>query len=221
MPSKYDGKVVDSWFWENDKKERIEVKLRLIKKSQDEKYTDGDTVRNKPPFETLSTEFSIKLEKPKVEICGTDCEALRQYIWAELKKEFAIKWERYYRVSIRPESPYRGLGTGFTLEYHDIEKGTTHDGEHLLREYRNHGYEVMPWPGEFTDRRGRVQACIPDTKINRKGLEEFAKRIVTLREQLAEFLEPEVIQKNLAGLASRNSLPPVDDKLLGRADDDD
>jgi len=214
--SKYDGKVVDRWYYapENDDKKKVCVRLRLIKNSRDDKYDGHD--RNLPPFETLSVSFHVHEPELGIEhFEGSDAEILRRAIWAQLDKRYNIEWESYYLVTVRLETPYRGLGTGFCLEYRDIEKGTTWDGKELLKEYAHRGWRIDPWPGEFRDEGGRIEACIPATPVNTKGLQEFNDRIATLREILTDFLSPEKILHVLADLAGVDAiLPAPDPKLL-------
>ena len=73
-------------------------------------------------------------------------------------------------------------------------------------------WTTEPWPGAFTDKGGRVIACIQATEQNREALKEFCARTDLLREKLAEFLRPEVIEENLLRLASCPLLPEVTGK---------
>jgi len=214
-----EGKVVDKWHWQRDDGVMVEIPIRLVKVTDRSKRDDHGRER-KPPFELLRSRFVVDMQEPvPIYIESTDCEVLRLAVWGELEEAYAVKWESYYLVTIRPDRPYHGLGTGFCLEYTDIEKGTTHDGQEVLREYRSRGYWIEPWPGEFKDDKGKLQACIPATKANREGLKEFCDRLITLREKLADFLQPENIQRNLANLARMRLLPKVDEDLLARAEE--
>ena len=216
--SKTSGKVVDTWCWERDDGEKVIIELRLVKRQDDSDVRiagQGRRDTNKPPFPTIGTEFFVEMTDPKLHITGTDCEAIRRAVFDALDKRYAIKWEKYYVVEIRPESPYSGLGAGFCMSYRDIDKGTTFDGKVLKREYahysRGHTYDVEPWPGEFRDHKGKVQACIPATPENEKALKEFTKQINKLRETLTKFLSPELIQQTLANFAGLSNLLPSPD----------
>ncbi len=215
------GKVVDTWYWERDDGARIPIQLRLVKK-QKEGDVAPDGRENKPPYPTSSTEFCVEMDDPFLCVTGTDCEVIRKTVFDALDKRYAVKWEWYYLVEIRPEKPYHGLGQGFCLQYTDIEKGIDHNGFELLRErvryHRDHSYRVEPWPGEFRDEKGRVQACIPATERNKAALREFEKRISDLRETMKHFLSPEVIESTLANLAGLDRLlPPVPKQIGSRA----
>jgi hypothetical protein len=207
-----DGKVIDTWYYERGDNARIPIQVRLTKVARDDKY-DVLGERNRPPFETLRVALNVELDGQV--LSGTDVESLRQAVWAELDKKYAIQWIDYYLVTVKPERPYEGMGTGFTLGYEDVQKGLTWDGKELLRRIGHRGYIVSPWPGQFTDRNGNIQACLPATKENRKGLEEFVDRVATLRELIRKFLESERFEDNLRQLATTGTLlPPVDRKLL-------
>src|SRR5690606_3721206 len=116
--------------------------------------------------------------------------------WSHLDEAYAVKWENYLLVHVRRPTSYEGIGNGLAVEWTDCEKGTAWDGTLLLREY-NRGrrpgediYKISPWPGEFKDNKGRIQACIPATDRNRDGLHELSKRMDALREAFAKMLEP-------------------------------
>lgn len=215
--SKTSGKVVDQWCWVRPDGGKVLIDLRLVKRQDESNILVQGTTRedrNKPPYPTIGTEFYVEMDDPQLYVKGTDCEAIRRTVFSALDKRYAIQWEKYYLVEIRPERPYHGLGSGFCLTYSDIEKGTTFDGKELKREYsyhrREYSYHVEPWPGEFRDREGKVQACIPATPENEKALKEFTRRIEELREAMKKFLSPELIQQTLADLANNfgNLLPP-------------
>jgi hypothetical protein len=131
-------------------------------------------------------------------------------MWDLLSDKYRTKWETYYLVEIKPEHVYEGIGTGFTFGWDEVEKGVAWDGSLLLRQHRNYGGTVIsPWPGEFRDKNGKVMACIPGTPENLRALREFRDRIDALREKLADFLRPDVIQQTLSNLSGNNLLPPV------------
>jgi len=205
-------KLFDTWYWQRDDGERVPIQVRLEKEARDDKWK-GDGTRNEPPFETLWTRLFVELDGQRIE--STDVESLRLAVWAALDKKYEIKWTRYFLVQVDPSRPYHGLGTGFVMSYDDIEKGVTWDGKELLRKWESRGYKVSPWPGAFTDKQGKIQACIVASEKNRRGLEEFVQRIMTLREMLRSFLEPGKLEALLQNLAASTLLPAVDRKLIG------
>lgn len=148
-------------------------------------------------------ELGLKME-------GTDIVALKDAMWACLDKKFEINWERFYQVQVNKTRVYCGDdGTGLEIVYADVYRGTTWDGKLLLKRWRGHEYKIDVWPGAFKDEQGKVMACIPATDENREALKEFCRRTDTLRGMLADFLRPDVIQQNLARLASCALLPPA------------
>jgi hypothetical protein len=181
---------------------KVEVELRLHKKFAD----SAD-----PPLAVREVWFTLTCKNPKISFEGSDIEALRVAMWDRLDKQFEVKWEDYYLVQIRPENAYTGIGTGFVFFYSTVYKGTAWDGTLLLREWdRYQSKEIIkPWPGEFTDKNEKVIACIPATKENREALEEFRKRIDLLREKLADYLRPDIIEQTLLQM-SRLRLLPMD-----------
>lgn len=182
--------------------QRIDVKLYIVKE-----FEEIDS----PPHATKSVSFIAKCDNPKISVSGTDIEAIRRAVWAELDKAFKIKWSNWFLVDLTPQRPYEGFGTGMSFSYKNVEKGVAWDGAELLRDwrYRRSGgnYEIRPWPGAFTDNGGRIIACIPNTPENEAALEEFGRRIDELRKRLASFLEPEVIIKTLQNLNGVTLLP--------------
>lgn len=181
---------------------KVELIMEKTTKQSEEAPHPLDTVK----FELRCSEIEQKLE-------GTDIEALRAAMWAMLDKKFEIKWERYYLVEVERQHPYRGSGAGLMFSYKDIHKGTTWDGKTLMKIWRGGAYgnsdRIEPWPGEFTNKAGKVIACIPDTEMNRAALEEFSRRIDELRKRLSEFLTPERIMETLTNMAGMALLPPA------------
>jgi hypothetical protein len=202
------GKLVDTWIYEyagitEDDRRRVEpkkvpIELRLIKKFS------GDT----PPLATGEVCFDLICKEAEISLRGSDIEVLRAAMWDKLDTKYEVKWEPYYLVSIRPERPYAGVGTGMIFEYEDVDKGVAWDGTLLLRQRGYRRDEIQPWPGEFKDKQGTVLACIPATSANAKELRQFRDRIDELRERLADFLRPEEILRTLAGLNGMTLLPP-------------
>lgn len=187
---------------------KIPVEVRLRKEFK----AGGGTNR---AVETL--QFSLVCRKPSVVLRGSDIEALRRAMWAELDKSTAIVWEPYLLVTIEPVVSYGdGVSDGLRLEERTVYKGTTRDGYEMLREHSHDrmgiGWTYRPWPGEFTDRRGRVTACIPATQANQDAMEEFRGRIRGLRAKLQDLVRPDAIMSTLANLSGIAMLPgPVDD----------
>jgi len=231
-------KVIDTWFYkvkdvefqdeeyvneddrEPDGKKYKEVKTRVRNKTVKVELRMEKTTKQSSeaphPLDTVSLE--VYCPELGQKLVGTDIEALRAGMWAMLDKKFEIKWERYYLVEVQREHPYSASGCGLMFSYKDIHKGTTWDGKHLMKIWRGgmhgNGDRIEPWPGEFTNKAGKVIACIPDNDMNRAALEEFSNRIDELRKRLADFLTPERIMQTLANLAGVALLPPVpkDDK---------
>lgn len=180
---------------------KTEVNVYLVKETKD---------IGEPPHETNKVEFKVECDEPQFEFHGPDISALHAAAWDKLDHHFEITWTRWFLVKVSRDSIYEGMGTAMSFTYDTVEKGVTHDGKELLRQDRYGRRErITPWPGRFLDERGRVQACILDTPANRAALEEFAKRIDVLREKLADFLRPEVIERNLQLLAGCKLLPEM------------
>ncbi len=119
-----------------------------------------------------------------------------------------IKWVKYFRVVVSDGFVSRP-GDGLQLEWKDVEHGTAHDGTVLLREYvgYNTGSRITPWPGRFTDKQGRAQACIPATEENETALKLYAERIGKLRDAVRDTLKPEVIEQTLTLFLKTKQLP--------------
>ncbi len=178
----------------------VPVEIRLQK--------EFDTTESGSQRPVKSLRFSMSCENPKFAVAGSDIDALRLAVWDHLDKAFAVKWESYLLVTIRPASIYFGRGTGFEVCRNHVDKGTAHDGTLLLREYRygSRGFEIKPWPGAFKDKDGKLTACIPATRENEKALDEFEAMINSLRDRLADFFRPEQIQQTLANLCNLKML---------------
>ena len=143
-----------------------------------------------PPHPPAEVAFRVECKSPEFSAEGTDLEALRQAVFGFLDRELAIRWEKFFLVEVSPQHTYGiGLGAGLLFSYRDVERGTTHDGTLLLREYdssrRSGAWKIAPWPGRFTNRQGKVIACIEGTPANRAALEEYTSRVGQLREVLA------------------------------------
>jgi hypothetical protein len=186
----------------------VEIQIELIKQFD-------DTVP--PPFPTRGVSFRALNRELSIYIEGVDIEAIRKAVWSILDKKYEIKWENWYLVEIEPTLGYRGgRSEGLEFVYRHVEKGIAWDGAELLREYDRHGdgrgnhFKISPWPGVFKNSRGKIVACIPETKANTAALEEFAAQITKMRERLGAFFEPEHIQSTLANLSGLRLLGNVD-----------
>lgn len=151
-------------------------------------------------------QFSLVCRKPAVVVRGTDIEALRLAMWAELDKDSAIRWEPHLLVTIEPAMNYGdGIREGLQLSERTVWKGTAKGGYLILREMGGGRFGSdwihRPWPGTYTDARGKVTACIPETEANRVAMDEFRTRIVELRKMLQRLVKPEQINRTLANLS--------------------
>jgi hypothetical protein len=207
-----DLEVIDQEPRIEEDEEAPEPKKRVItKKVKVEVWMEKKTAETGgPPYALTEVNFLITCDDPKFKYTGTDIEQLRSVAWGTLDKKYEIKWENYYLVQVQPERIYDGLGSGLSMSYKHVYKGTTWDGKELMKEYGWHAREpkISAWPGRFKDKQGRAIACIPDTKENTKALEEFAKRIDTLRGLIRDTLKPEVIMQTLQNLSGLALLPP-------------
>ena len=157
-------------------------------------------------------QFSLVCRKPAIVLRGSDIETLRRAMWGELDKSTAIAWEQYLLITIEPTMGYgEGVSEGLRLEEKTVWKGTTQDGYLMLREHSHDrmgvGWTYRPWPGEFTDKRGRVTACIPANKTNEEAMDEFRGRIRALRAKLQDLVRPDTIAATLANLSGIPLLP--------------
>lgn len=233
------GKLIDTWIYEvkDVTQEKIEyvpdkdrdgddaedkyktVKERVVNRKVTIEIRMEKTVVNSdaPPHPLDKVKLVATVKELDIKIQGTDLEAIRAAIWANLDERFAIKWERYFLVEVGRERIYSGIGTGLNVSYTDVYKGTTHDGKVLMRIWRYRDEKIEPWPGSFKNDRGRVIACIPATDTNEAALKEFCARIDLLREKLADFLKPENIELTLANLNALRLLPPPEPKPIKNA----
>lgn len=182
---------------------RIPVEVRLRKS-----FRGAGTDR---PVDQL--QFSLVCRRPLVTLRGTDIEALRRAMWAELDASTAIRWEDYLLVTIEPAGHYgEGVGEGLRLHEKTVWKGTTQDGYRLLRQNSHDalgsGWTYESWPETFTDKAGRVTACIPATAANTQAMEEFRDHIRALRARLRSLVRPDTIMTTLANLSGTTLLPP-------------
>ena len=188
------------------KKQRVKnkivtIEVRLIKKtSQSEE----------PPHLTEDVRFEVYCAELDLHIKGTDIELLRAAVWEHLDKKFAIKWEQFYLVEVAENRPWGGSdGTGILFEYDTVWRGTTWNGKFLFKKYESNEFKIKTWPGEFTDKGGKVIACIPATEPNKLALEEFVRRMNEMRKVMANYLRPERILQTLANLSGTMPFLPA------------
>jgi hypothetical protein len=181
---------------------KAEVKVLMEKKTSDQ---------GGPPYALEEVHFVVECREPKFSFQGTDIECLRQAAWDKLDAKFAIKWENFYLVKVRPERVYDGQGSGLSFSYDWVYRGTTWDGKELMRQSQFRGEDkITPWPGRFTDKNGQTVACIPATEENSAALREFGKRVDKLRDLMRDTLKPEHIMQTLQNLSGLMLLPPAE-----------
>ena len=170
---------------------------------------------SEPPKMVTDTQFFLECEGESD--YGTDLNACLQSMRSKLDKKYEIKWERWLLVRVEPRRPYKGIGTGLTLSWEDVERGVTLDGDVLMREVNVHGpfnnpWRISPWPEVYKDRGGKTVACVRATEANEEALEAFAQKLRELSKTLSEFVSPENIDETL-NLISDGGL-----KMLGSGD---
>lgn len=175
----------------------VKIEVRLLKTFKDEQV----------PRTVQAVEFSVQCPELGIGLIGSDIEALRVALWAQLEKEHEIKWEEWYLVQIAGASAHVGdLEVGFALSQNTIYRGTAKDGTVLMREFergRVFGpWRYRPWPGAYQDKGGHVIACIPATQENSIALNEFRERIRELQRRLSDLVRPREIMRTLANLAA-------------------
>ena len=238
------GKLIDTWTYkvkdiELDTMEWQEPEDGNHMKDErpsDEKYKRGKRrIKNKlvtvnvymikrteqseeAPHPLRDATLLVRCPELEIKIEGTDIVALKDAMWSMLDEKYEIKWERYYQVQVQ-KGYIHGDGTGMDIVYDDVYKGTTWDGKHLIKRWRGHEFKIDVWPGAFKDDNGKVMACIEATDENLTAVKEFCRRVDLLREKLAEFLKPDVIQQNLAQMASMALLPPVPKEIEEETDE--
>lgn len=239
-----DGLLIDTWHWRHvglvdqlasglrgedddpvdgpgetvklEKDQILNLEVRLLKEFDS---TALPRPVNAVKFVVICKEIGLRLQ-------GTDIESLRQAAWSKLEKEYEIKWEEFYLISIASARSFKGdYETGFALGQNTIYRGVTKDGNVLMRERDKSKYhsawKYAPWPGEYVEKNGDVLACIPATKANDVALREFRERIRELQDRLAELVKPEKIVQTLANLSGLGLPAPSDAsrKAIDRNDD--
>jgi hypothetical protein len=188
---------------------KIEMEVRMEKAGEDSAA---------PPYPIKDVKFVVTCNDPKFRIEGTDIEEIRGAAYSRVAEHFEIKWEKYYLVEVDHQRPWSSAdGTGFIFSYREVYRGVTLDNKVLKREmkrlYGQYDWEITTWPGRFTTKGGKVIACIPANDANSDALEQFGKRIDTLRELIEDALRPEAIEETLSNLAKSHLLPPVSEKV--------
>lgn len=178
------------------KEQVLDIELRLLENLSDDSL----------PRTVKSAEFKLVCKELGLCLIGSDIEALRVAMWAQLEKAHEIKWERWYLIQVASARSFVGdFEVGFALSQNTIFRGVAKDGTLLMREFergRSYGpWRYKPWPGVYQDKGGHVIACIPGTKENDAALDEFRARIRALQQKISDLVKPEVILSTLANLA--------------------
>lgn len=203
------GKKIDTIFYdvtEVDDQERPITKKVVIDIYFQKKF-EGDGENR----ETVGVWFEAECKSEKITGEGTDLDVVLKYVRSKLDASFKIKWESWLIVTVKPVSTYGdGMGGGLTLTWKSIERGTTRDGEVLMRVYNHHQewqnrWEIKPWPKEIKEN-GKVVATIPETKENLAALEAFRENIDEMRKRLAAFVAPDKIQETLSAIIAGNPM---------------
>lgn len=179
-----------------------------------------------PPHPLEKVKFIAKCYRSEykldIEIEGTDIEAVRAAVWAEMDARFEIKWHDYYKVYLDQSRIYIGLGEGMDFYYDEVWKGITWEGKELLKEWsrnRDDYYKISPWPGRFTDRNGNVIACIPRNDMTEQALKDFGEKIAKMREVLKKYLTPEAIMATLSNMSGLRLLEASTDQVTAEEQD--
>ncbi len=195
---------------------KVEIKVRLLKETR-----EADAA----PHITSGVSFEATCREFDVRVVGTDIEAIRKAVFSRLDETLAIRWDEHFLVHVERPHIWEGTGSGALVRWTTVWKGEAWDGSLLMREFDFHRsssstWRISPWPGAFSQKNGRVMACIPCTEKNRAGLEEFAAKLDQLRKLLAGFLSPEHIQATLANLAGVAFLPAPDGEGEGQGNEE-
>lgn len=196
---------------------KIAVELYLEKETEEVKT---------PPHPLKNVKFIAKCRESQykidLEIEGTDIEAVRSAVWAEMDARFEIKWHKYYKVYLDRSQIYIGRGDGFDFYFDEVWKGITWEGKELLKEFsqsRDEHYKISPWPGKFTDRNGNIIACIPRNDMTEAALNDFASKIEKMRGVLRQYLSPETIMSTLINMSGLKLLEASTDQVTAEEKD--
>ncbi len=196
-----------------DVKQEVDGKI-ITRKIEIEAYLQSRYNENsEPPKEVTATQFYLTCEGE--EEYGSDLSACLSAMRGKLDLHFKIKWERWLLVRVNPARIYGGSGAGCELSWTEVERGTTIDGDHLLREFNTHGdfnnrWQISPWPEVYRDKSGKTVACVRATEANEQALETFAEKLREMTKALAAFVAPDKIDETLRAIADGNL------KLLSR-----
>jgi hypothetical protein len=178
------------------KEQVLDIELRLLENLSDDSL----------PRTVKAAEFKLVCKALDLCVVGTDIEALRLAMWAQLEKAHEIKWEKWYLIQIASAQSFKGdFEVGFALSQNTIYRGVAKDGTILMREFergRSFGpWRYKPWPGVYQDKGGHVIACIQGTAANDAALDEFRDRIRALQKMIGDLVKPDVILSTLANLS--------------------
>jgi len=191
---------------------KVEIKVRLFK---------ATSPSERPPHVTSAVRLEAECREFGIRVEGTDVEAIRRAVFSRLDETLRIAWREHFLVRVERPHIYDGTGSGAAVSWSTVWKGVAWDGSELMRElgrYEGKTWKVSPWPGAFTQRDGRVMACIPATEANERALREFAAKLDRFRELLGDFLAPDRIDRTLANLSGVPFLPARPDGDDGDAD---
>lgn len=160
---------------------------------------------SEPPKMVIATQFYLRCEGEQE--WGTDLNACLSAMRGKLDRKYRIQWKPWLLVRVTPGHAHKGSGTGLTLSWERIEKGTALDGSHLMREYDTYGdfnnrWRISPWPAAYKDKSGKTVACVLETEENIRALETFAEKLRDLTRTLAAFVAPDRIDDTLKMIAA-------------------
>lgn len=161
---------------------------------------------SEPPKMIVATQFYLECEGEQE--YGTDLNACLKAMRGKLDRKYKIQWERWLLVRVSPSRVYTGIGAGCELSWTEVERGTTLDGDILMREYNTYGdfnnrWKISPWPDAYKDQKtGKTVACVPASPENEAALEKFAEKLKELTKTLSEFVSPDKIEETLAMITS-------------------
>lgn len=191
------GKKIDTFAYDIDQEVdgRVVAGKALIEVYMSKDFGTSETT----PKPVTGVEFTCRAEG--VDNCtGSDLQSVLKAMRSKLDLKYKINWERYLKVQVNHQRPYYGSGTGMVLEWTEVYRGVTIDGDVLMRSFARHSnvtWKVEPWPESFTDGRGNTLACIPSTEENEAALREFQSKIDMMRKALASFVSPDHIENTL------------------------
>lgn len=196
------GKKIDSFPYDID--QQIDGRVVSGKASIAVYMSKDFGMSDTTPKPVTGVEFRCRADG--VDDCtGSDLQSVLKAMRSKLDLKYKINWMRYLKVQVSQRNPYYGAGTGMTLEWSEVYRGVTVDGDVLMRSYARGGtktWNIEPWPQSFKDQRGNTLACIPSTDENEAALEAFKEKIDAMRTALANFVSPENIDATLRQIQS-------------------